>query len=64
MTPKSRAFLFDSTRLKRFRDRLRNNPQRTVRLEVLWMAFAAVYDDLPSGPERRKWLLAVLEELA
>lgn len=60
----SRTFLFDSTRLKRFHDRLRNSPRRMIRLEALWTAFAAVFDDLPSGPERRKWLLAVLEELA
>ncbi len=60
----ARAFLLDAGRLKRFRDRLRNDPRRTVRLETLWTAFATVYDDLPSGPERRKWLLAVLEELA
>jgi hypothetical protein len=60
----TQAFLFDATRLKRFRDRLRRGPRRTVRQEVVWTAFAAVYDDLPSGPERRKWLMAVLEELA
>ena len=60
----TRAFLFDATRLKRFRDRLRSSRRRTVRQEGVWTAFAAVYDDLPSGPERRKWLIAVLEELA
>jgi hypothetical protein len=60
----ARAFLFDAARLKRFRDRLRDGQRRTVPQEALWAAFAAVYDDLPSGPERRKWLKAVLEELA
>ena len=60
----TRAFLFDATRLKRFRDRLQRCQRRKVRQEVVWTAFAAVYDDLPSGPERRKWLMAVLEQLA
>ena len=60
----ARAFLLDSGRLKRFHDRLGRHLRRTIRLEALWTAFAAVYEDLPSGPERRKWLLAVLEELA
>jgi hypothetical protein len=59
-----RGFLLDTDRLKRFRHRLRSCPRRTIRLEAVWTAFVAVYDDLPSGPERRKWLLAVLEELA
>jgi hypothetical protein len=60
----SRAFLFDPARLKRFHNRLRSSRRRTVHQEALWTAFAVVFDDLPSGPERRKWLLAVLEELA
>ena len=60
----ARAFLLDSGRLRRFHDRLRKHSRRTIRLETLWTAFAAVYEDLPSGSERRKWLLAVLEELA
>ena len=59
-----RAFLLDTGRLKQFRHRLRNCPRRTIRLEAVWTAFVAVYDDLPSGPERRKWLRAVLQELA
>lgn len=60
----AQAFLFDAARLKRFRDRLRGGQRRTVPQETLWTAFVAVYDDLPSGPERRTWLMAVLEELA
>jgi hypothetical protein len=60
----TRAYLLDARRLKRFLERLRNHRRRTVCLEALWSALAAVCDDLPSGTERRKWLLAVLEELA
>ena len=30
----------------------------------MWNAFSEAFCDLPSGPERRRWLLAVLEQLA
>jgi hypothetical protein len=58
------AYLLDARRLNRYHERLQDQRRRTIRLETLWTALAAVYDDLPSGPERRQWLLAVLEELA
>jgi hypothetical protein len=58
------AYLLDARRLNRYHERLQVPRRRTIRLETLWTALAAVYDDLPSGPERRQWLLAVLEELA
>lgn len=38
--------------------------RRTIGQAAIWSAFAAAYSDLPSGPERRTWLQAVLEELA
>jgi hypothetical protein len=60
----AKAFLFDAARLRRFLTRLQGGQQRTIRQEALWTAFIAVYDNLPSGAERRNWLMAVLEELA
>ena len=59
-----RTFLRDESRLQRFRDRLRQSQRRAVRLDVVWAAFADSYSDLPSGPERRQWLRAVLQELS
>lgn len=60
----TQAFLCDEARLQRFREGLRCGDRRTVRDAEVWSAFTAVYSDLPSGPERRLWLLAALEELA
>jgi hypothetical protein len=57
------AFLCDETRLQRFRDGLQCGHRRTIPQAAVWSAFSAAYSDLPSGPERRVWLLAVLEEL-
>jgi hypothetical protein len=60
----TRAFLLDDERLGRFVDRLKTGNRTRVRLPDLWLAFAAVYDDLPDGPQRRLWLLATLEQLS
>lgn len=60
----TRAFLFDEARLQPFRDRLLSPARRVVRLETVWSAFVDSYCDLPPGPERRRWLAAVLEELS
>src|SRR5688572_19643932 len=60
----TQAFLLDPSRLQKFAQRLGRERGTRIGQEFLWSAFAAVYDDLPSGPERRLWLLAVLEELA
>lgn len=60
----AQAFLCDEARLQRFQDGLRCGDRRTVRDTEVWIAFTAAYSDLPSGPERRLWLLAALEELA
>lgn len=60
----TRAFLFDEARLQPFRDRLLSPARRVVRLEAVWSAFVDAYCDLPPGPERRRWLAAVLEELS
>lgn len=58
------AFLCDEIRLQRFRDGLHCGERRTIPQADVWSAFSAAYTDLPSGPERRAWLIAVLEELA
>jgi len=58
------AFLFDEARLQVFRDRLLSPGRRVVRQEAVWAAFIDSYSDLPPGPERRRWLAAVLEELS
>ena len=60
----TQAFLLEPTRLQQFRDQLRSAQRRTVRQDVVWRAFVASYRDLPSGPERRHWLMAVLENLS
>jgi hypothetical protein len=60
----AQAFLFDEARLQRFQDGLRCGDRRTVRDTEVWSAFTAAYSDLPSGSERRLWLLTALEELA
>jgi hypothetical protein len=59
----TREFLLDDERLRRFIDRLRTGNRVSVRLPEIWASFAAVYTDLPEGPQRRLWLLTVLEEL-
>lgn len=58
------AFLCEEIRLQRFREGLKCEGRRTIPQTALWNAFSAAYSDLPSGPERRAWLLTVLEELA
>lgn len=60
----AQAFLCDETRLQRFQDGLRCGDRRVVRDTEVWNAFTAAYSDLPSGPERRLWLLTALEKLA
>jgi hypothetical protein len=60
----TRAFLFDEVRLQHFRNHLQQPRRRIVRQEALWTAFVSAYSDLPLGPERRRWLVAVLGELA
>jgi hypothetical protein len=57
------AFLYDESRLERFRGGLVSGNRRTIDQATIWSAFAGAYSDLPPGPERRTWLLAVLEEL-
>lgn len=64
LNAEAQAFLYDDARLQRFRDGLQSGNRRTVPLPAIWSAFALAYSDLPSGPERRMWLLAVLEEWA
>jgi hypothetical protein len=59
----TRAYLLDSKRLLRFIHRLHHRTRVKTKLDELWTAFASTYNDLPSGPHRRLWLLAVLEEL-
>jgi hypothetical protein len=58
------AFLCDEVRLQRFREALECGGRRTIPQTVLWNACSKAYSDLPSGAERRVWLLTVLEELA
>ena len=60
----TRAFLYDHSRLQEFGAALNSTARRRVKQTTLWSAFAATYRDLPSGPERRMWLLLVLERLA
>lgn len=59
----TREFLLDEERLRRFIDRLRTGNRASVRLPEIWASFAAAYVDLPEGPQRRLWLITVLEEL-
>lgn len=60
----ARSYLLDDIRLRNFVDRLATRGKRkTVPISDIWSAFTSVYEDLPSGAERRFWLLAVLEEL-
>jgi hypothetical protein len=60
----ARAFLFAEARLQQFRERLLSPGRRVVRQEAVWTAFVESFSDLPPGPERRRWLGAVLEELS
>ena len=60
----ARAFLFEEARLQAFREQLLSPGRRVVRQEAVWTAFVESFSDLPSGPERRRWLAAVLEELS
>jgi hypothetical protein len=60
----TRAFLLEDDRLARFLNQLLAGNRRRVRLSEVWSAFVAVYIDLPEGPQRRQWLLTVLERLA
>ena len=59
----AREFLLDGGRLRRFIDHLSNGSRAAARLPEIWSSFAATYSDLPEGPQRRLWLLTVLEEL-
>ena len=60
----SQAFLLNDLRLRGFVDALRAHKKRSIRLSDIWVAFRNTYRDLPDGPQRRAWLLAVLEALA
>jgi hypothetical protein len=60
----ARAFLFNEARLQQFRGRLLSPGRRVVRQEAVWASFVDSYSDLPPGPERRRWLAAVLEHLS
>jgi hypothetical protein len=60
----TRAYLLDGKRLLRFIHRLDHGKRTRAKLDELWTAFASTYDDLPNGPQRRLWLLAVLQELS
>lgn len=59
----TRQFLLDDKRLRCFIDRLKSGNRSTARLPEIWSSFAAAYTDIPEGPQRRKWLLTVLQEL-
>lgn len=60
----TRVFLFDQKRMQLFLGHMRRTQHRTVRQDQIWTAFTVSYSDLPSGPDRRRWLMAVLEELS
>src|ERR1700677_372735 len=60
----TQAFLLDASRLQQFVQFLEDEPRCRVRLERLWSLLANVYGNFPFGPERRLWLMVVLEELA
>ena len=59
----TRQFLLDDERLRTFIDRLKSGKRSTSRLPEVWSSFVTVYADLPEGPQRRRWLLTILEEL-
>ncbi len=63
LDPEVQSMLLDDGRLNIFLTRLVARKHKTAKLEDIWSAFASIYDDLPSGRERRLWLLTVLEEL-
>ena len=60
----TQAFLLDASRLQQFVQYLEDEPGSRVRLERLWSLLANVYGNFPFGPERRLWLMVVLQELA
>jgi hypothetical protein len=60
----TRHFLCDEARLHQFCEALRQGKRWTVSDTALWSALANTYRDLPTGPERRRWLLTVLEAAA
>lgn len=59
----TQAFLLEPSRLRQFAEQLHREPGTRIRQERLWSLFVEVYGDLPFGPERRLWILTVLEEL-
>jgi len=59
----TRQFLLDDKRLRCFIDRLKCGNRSTARLPEIWSSFVAVFTDFPEGPQRRQWLLTVLEAL-
>lgn len=63
LDPEVQSMLLDDSRLHDLLARLTARKRKTAKLKDIWSAFASVYDDLPSGRERRLWLLTVLEEL-
>lgn len=60
----TRSFLCDEARLQQFCRALQQGQRRTVSDAALWSALSSTYHELPSGPERRRWLLTVLEAAA
>jgi len=60
----TRSFLCDEARVQQFCLALPPIGRQTVKLTELWSAFLKVYPDVPSGAERRRWLLLVLEDAA
>jgi hypothetical protein len=60
----TKRYLFDEPRLQQFLGQMRHLQRRTVRQEQIWTAFTSSYRDLPSGPDRRIWLMSVLEDLS
>lgn len=61
--PDVHSMLLDDDRLRQFLSALTSTRRKTAKLDEVWTAFCSVYEDLPSGRERRLWLLTILEEL-
>ena len=59
-----KAFLLNENRLHSFLSTLSANNRNRIKLSDIWVAFRITYSDLPDGPQRRVWLLTVLEDLA
>ena len=63
LDPEIRSMLLDDAKLRGLLSLLTASKRKTAKLDEIWSAFVRIYDYIPSGRERRVWLMTVLEEL-